>query len=62
MLIANVYGRLAADPIARTTKAGKPMTTASVAVDVSGRDETGETLWVSILAFGTQADALLHAG
>lgn len=62
MLIANIYGRLAADPVAHTTKTGKPMTTASVAVDVSGRDAEGETLWVSILAFGTQAEALLRAG
>lgn len=62
MLIASIYARLAADPVARTTKTGKPMTTASVAVDVSGRDATGETLWVSVLAFGTQADALLRAG
>lgn len=64
MLIGNIYGRLAADPTEKTTKTRKPMALASVAVDVTGqRAEDGdpETLWVSVLAFGNQVDALLKA-
>jgi len=62
MLITSLYGRLGADPVARTTKGGKAMTTVSVAVDVApwNADEPA-TLWVSVLAFGTQAEALLRA-
>lgn len=63
MMLANVYGRLAADPTPKTTRGGKPMALASVAVDVTSRAEDGdpETLWVSVLAFGNQVDALLKA-
>ena len=64
MMLANVYGRLAADPTEKTTKTGKPMALASVAVDVTGqRTEEGdaETLWVSLMAFGHQCEALLSA-
>jgi single-strand DNA-binding protein len=61
MLIANIYGRLAADPTERTAKSGNPMATASIAVDVAGRDSEPTTLWVGILAFGVQAEALLRA-
>lgn len=60
MLIGNLYGRIGQAPQARQTKAGKPMTTATIAVDVTGQGEP-ETLWVSILAFGQQAEALLRA-
>lgn len=61
MMISNLYGRIGQDPQARQTKAGKPMATTSIAVDVSGQQGEPETLWVSILAFGTQADTLLRA-
>ncbi|WP_295581037.1 single-stranded DNA-binding protein [uncultured Lamprocystis sp.] len=45
-LIANLYGRLGGDPVARTTKSGKDMTTVQVAVDVTPRDAAApETLW-----------------
>jgi single-strand DNA-binding protein len=61
MLIASIYARVGQDPVARTTKSGHPMTTASVAVDVAGKDAEPSTLWVSILAFGAAAEALLRA-
>lgn len=61
MLIGDIYGRLGSDPVARTTKAGADMATASVAVDVSGKDSEGETLWVNVLCFGHQAETLLRA-
>lgn len=60
MLIGNLYGRIGQTPQARQTKAGKPMATTTIAVDVTGQGEP-ETLWVSILAFGQQAEALLRA-
>ena len=64
MLIGNIYGRLSADPTEKTTKTGKPMALASVAVDVTGQrteDGDSETLWVSLMAFGHQCEALLRA-
>jgi single-strand DNA-binding protein len=59
MLIASAYGRLAFDPASRTTKSGKPMTTARVAVEAGSNAETQETVWIDLLAFGTNAEALL---
>ena len=64
MLIGNIYGRLSADPTEKTTRTGKPMALASVAVDVTGQrteDGDAETLWVSLMAFGHQCEALLRA-
>ncbi|MBK1656509.1 single-stranded DNA-binding protein [Allochromatium vinosum] len=64
MLIGNIYGRLSADPTEKTTRTGKPMALASVAVDVTGQrteDGDSETLWVSLMAFGHQCEALLRA-
>ena len=61
-LIANLYGRLGGDPVARTTKSGKDMTTVHVAVDVTPRDASApETLWVGLLAFGVAAQTLQRA-
>jgi single-stranded DNA-binding protein len=39
-LIANLYGRLGGDPVTRTTKSGKDMTTVHVAVDVGSARDT----------------------
>ncbi|MCK7578901.1 MAG: single-stranded DNA-binding protein [Chromatiales bacterium] len=64
MMLANVYGRLAADPTEKITKTRKPMALANLAVDVTGQraeDGDSETLWVSVMAFGNQVDALLKA-
>ncbi len=57
---ASGYGRLAFDPAERTTKTGKPMGTARLAVDATAANATDhETLWIDLLAFGTQAETLL---
>lgn len=59
---ASIHGRLGADPVASETRAGKPMVRASVAVDVTPHNaEDAETLWVSVLAFSTAAEALERA-
>ncbi len=60
MIQASIYGRLGTDRKASQTKTGKPMCTASVAVDVSGKEGDPETLWVSVLAFGKNAELLLR--
>lgn len=57
MIHSSLYGRLSRDPKPSTTKNGKPMCTASMAVDV-GKVPGEETLWLSVLAFGKQAEAL----
>lgn len=56
---AAIYGRLAFDPRSLTTSTGKPMASARVAVDVSGKDGE-ETLWLDLLAFGAQAEILVR--
>lgn len=62
MLIANLYGRLGQDPVARQTKAGGAMATASVVVDVTARNsEEPASQWFNLLAFGAAADELLRA-
>ena len=59
MIHASIYGRLGKDPQARTTANGKPMTLCSAAVDVTPNNaEEQETLWVSVMAFGKQAETL----
>jgi single-stranded DNA-binding protein len=57
MLMASIYGRLGCDPKPGTTRNGKPMCTARLAVDV-GREPGTETLWVSVIAFNALAEAL----
>ncbi|MGB5833276.1 MAG: single-stranded DNA-binding protein [Thiohalocapsa sp.] len=54
---APVHGRIGQDPRQIQTKTGNPMTTASVAVDVSDRDQEA-TLWIKVIAFGRLADLL----
>ena len=49
------WGRLGSDPRALETKSGKPMTVATIAVEV-GDDEEPE--WLGIVAFGTTAETL----
>lgn len=60
-IVASIHGRIGSDPTERTTKSGKAMVTASLAVDVAGKDAEPQTLWVSILAFGSASEALLRA-
>ena len=63
MIHASCYGRLAKDPAQRTTGNGKPMTIATLAVDATPNNaDTEETVWLSVLAFGRQAETLVkHA-
>jgi single-stranded DNA-binding protein len=57
---AAIYGRLGRDAQTIETRTGKPMASASLAVDVSPRD--GEaTVWVRVVGFGRVAESLaLH--
>ena len=57
--VISVYGRFARDPRQYKTRSGKPMTTATIAVDVEARggDECDEgILWLQLVGFGRQAD------
>jgi single-strand DNA-binding protein len=58
MIQSSIYGRLGRDPKATTTKTGKPMCTASIAVDVGREQGDGETLWITVMGFGALAEAL----
>lgn len=61
-LIANLYGRLGNDPVARTTKSGTAMTTCSIVVDVTAHNaQEPASQWFNVIAFGTAADELLRA-
>jgi single-strand DNA-binding protein len=60
-MIASVHGRLTADPVRRTTKAGKDMTTVTLAVDVTGNSDEAQTMFVGLLAFNRAADDLARA-
>ncbi len=50
------YGRLGGDPRALDTKSGKPMTVATLAVDVGEAD--APPLWLGVVAFRKLADEL----
>lgn len=54
------YGRLVADPQTKTTSKGTNMATARMAVSLpcSAAQDGQATLWLGVLAFGKQADAL----
>jgi single-strand DNA-binding protein len=58
MIHASIHGRLGGDPIVRCTKAGAPMVTASIAVNVSRGDEEQTVEWVNLAAFGRAGDEL----
>lgn len=60
-MIASIHGRLTADPVRRTTKSGKDMTTVTVAIDVTGNSEDQQTLFIGLLAFNRAADDLARA-
>lgn len=56
---STIYGRAAFDAREHTTKAGKPMASCRLAVDVTGKDASDqETLWADALAFGRAAEDL----
>ncbi|HAW2563748.1 TPA: single-stranded DNA-binding protein [Escherichia coli] len=54
------YGRLVDDPQVKQTSKGTPMTLARMAVSLpcSQADEVTAMMWLSVLAFGRQADFL----
>ncbi|EJQ8078036.1 single-stranded DNA-binding protein [Escherichia coli] len=54
------YGRLVDDPQVKQTSKGTPMTLARMAVSLpcSQAQDGQATLWLSVMAFGKQADAL----
>ena len=54
------YGRLVDDPQVKQTSKRTPMTLARMAVPLpcSQADDGTATMWLSVLAFGRQADAL----
>ncbi|TQN82555.1 UNVERIFIED_ORG: single-stranded DNA-binding protein [Citrobacter freundii] len=56
----SAYERLVADPQLKTTSKGTSMTMASMAVPLpcSTAEDGQATMWLSVLAFGRQADAL----
>lgn len=56
---ATAYGRLGRDPKSIATQSGKPMASASLAVDLGTQRDPDATHWLPLLAFGQQADALL---
>jgi single-strand DNA-binding protein len=58
MIHASLYERLGGDPISRTTRTGKPMVTASVAVNVARDGEESVAEWFNGVAFGRVADEL----
>jgi single-strand DNA-binding protein len=61
MIRISAYGRLGQDPQSLTTKSGKSMARASLAVDVTPYNgETPETEWFSVVAFGRAAEDLLR--
>ncbi|ECT1023429.1 single-stranded DNA-binding protein [Salmonella enterica] len=55
-----VYGRMVADPQMKTTKKGTNMTAGRLAVSLpcSTAQDGQATLWLGVIAFGKQADAL----
>ncbi len=55
MIRAQLGGRLASDPVSKTSAAGKPYAHANVRADTDGESAT----WARLLAFGDAADRLL---
>ncbi|HBM0095209.1 TPA: single-stranded DNA-binding protein [Salmonella enterica subsp. enterica serovar Blitta] len=60
----SAYGRLVADPQTKTTSKGTSMSFARMAVSLpcSVSQDGQATLWLGVLAFGKQADALAKHG
>jgi single-strand DNA-binding protein len=52
------YGRIGAEPVQRETRAGKPICTASLAVNVAKQGEEPSTEWINLAAFGAVGEAL----
>ena len=59
MMQIAAYGRLGQNPKPITTKTGKAMTAASIAIELSDRDGEAQTEWLGVVAFGRVAETLL---
>ena len=57
--VATVYGRLGKAPKAIATSTGTAMAAGQLAVNTSHQKNPDSVTWVSLLAFGRNADALL---
>jgi single stranded DNA-binding protein len=55
----SLYGRLGQDPKSIATKSGKPMATASGAVEIPTRGDDAHSEWFGLVAFGEVAERLL---
>lgn len=51
-----LVGRIGNDPTVRTTEAGQPMASFSVATDRPSKDGARVTDWHAVVCFGAQAD------
>jgi single-strand DNA-binding protein len=58
MIRASIYGRIGADPVQRETKAGKPIVTASVGINVAKAGAEPLTEWVNVAAFAAVGGVL----
>jgi single-strand DNA-binding protein len=58
MIRAAIHGRLGNNPVQREIRSGKPMVTASVAVNVAKQGEEPATEWISLAAFGSAGEIL----
>ena len=59
MMVATAYGKMHKDPRSINTSTGKPMSSASIAVDTSSKRDPEANYWLNLLAFGEQAEILL---
>src|SRR4051794_10662313 len=62
MIRAALHGRLGADPVARMTRTGNAMVTASVAADVGRPGDEPETEWINLVGFGAVGEQLARHG
>lgn len=58
-MVATVYGRLGKEARAIQTKTETPMAVASLAVDTAHMNNPDSTTWLSLVAFGRNAELLL---
>jgi single-strand DNA-binding protein len=61
MIEAAFFGTVAKDAELRTSRAGKPFVSMSVAVDDKAHDGEKSTQWVMVTAFGEQAERLCRS-
>jgi len=59
MIRASISGRLGGDPVRRDTRNGGTMVTVNIAINVAKLGDEPATEWISLVAFGNAAEALL---